>query len=58
MDLTITEDCCHLIAGHRRLRFSFFLDEPVPGSARVAQDSGRSSGPILGLVAQLVRARA
>jgi hypothetical protein len=31
MDLTITEDRCHLIAGHRRLRFSFFLDEPRPG---------------------------
>jgi hypothetical protein len=31
IDRAVIEDRCRLIAGHRRLRFSFFLDEPGSG---------------------------
>ena len=50
------------LAGRRRLRFSFFLDEPVSWAALTDSLSRwREAGPqdlYLGLVAQLVRARA
>jgi hypothetical protein len=37
----------HPLAGHRRLRFSFFLDEPVPISARRAFSACLEDWPVL-----------